>query len=78
MSAKDLRDRLNDLVGRKRRNEISSRDYYAGLLDLFSDLVANLKEELTQSISDEDVKKQSSILLISLKQQIDLLEKRGG
>lgn len=78
MSAKDLRDKLNALIGKKRRNEISSRDYYAGLLDIFSDLVANLKQELTKNISDEDVKKQSSLLLISLKQQIDLLDKRGG
>ncbi len=78
MSAKDLRDKLDALIGKKRRKEISSRDYYAGLLDIFSDLVANLKQELTASMSDEDVKKQSSILLISLKQQIDLLEKRGG
>ena len=78
MSAKDLRDKLNALIGKKRRNEISNRDYYAGLLDIFSDLVANLKQELTKNISDEDVKKQSSLLLISLKQQIDLLDKRGG
>lgn len=78
MSAKDLRDKLNALIGKKRRNEISNRDYYAGLLDIFSDLVANLKQELTKNISDEDVRKQSSLLLISLKQQIDLLDKRGG
>ena len=78
MSAKDLRDKLNTLIGKKRRNEISNRDYYAGLLDIFSDLVANLKQDLTKNISDEDVRKQSSLLLISLKQQIDLLDKRGG
>jgi len=48
------------------------------LLEIFSDLVLNLKDELAHNIKDEDVQKQSSILLISLRQQIDLLEKRGG
>ncbi len=78
MSAKDLRDKLNTLINRKKKNEISTRDYYAGLLEIFSDLVLNLKDELASNIKDEDIKKQSSILLISLRQQIDLLEKRGG
>ncbi len=78
MSAKDLRAKLNTLINRKKKNEISTRDYYAGLLEIFSDLVLNLKDELASNIKDEDIKKQSSILLISLRQQIDLLEKRGG
>ncbi len=76
MSARDLKSKLQDLTDRKKRNEITAKDYYSGLLDLFAELIGNLKEELMHNMKDEDVKRQSSLLLITLRQQIDLLEQR--
>ncbi|NPB05100.1 MAG: hypothetical protein GXO08_01825 [Aquificae bacterium] len=70
-----LLERLKELEERRKRGEISARQFYEGLLDL----LAQLKDALVrEDIAEEGVKKQIPLLLAFLKAQIGEMKSRGN
>jgi hypothetical protein len=65
---------LKELEEKRKRGEISVREFYHGLLNI----LAELKDALIrEDISDEQVKKQIPLLLAFIKSQIGEMEARG-
>ena len=70
-----LMEKLKQLETKRKNGEISSKEFYKGLLKLLKDLEEVLIKE---DISDADVKMQIPLLLTFIKSQIKKLEARGG
>jgi hypothetical protein len=70
-----LAEHLRELEEKRKRREISAKEFYRGLLTILGELKDALLDE---DISDEEVKKQIPLLLTFLKSQITKLGERGG
>ncbi len=66
---------LKELEEKRKKREISAKEFYHGLLNILGELKNVLVDE---DISEEQVKKQIPLLLAFLKSQISELEMRGG
>jgi len=67
-------NKLKELNEKRKRGELSAREYYAGLMELLIELANSLKEE---EISDADVKRQIPLLKVFISEQIKKMEGRG-
>jgi hypothetical protein len=65
---------LKELEERRKRREISAKEFYHGLLNILTELKDVL---LAENIAEEQVKKQIPLLLAFIKSQISELEMRG-
>jgi hypothetical protein len=68
-----LKDKLNELKTKRKKGEISEREYYMGLLELVKTLIDKLEGE---DISDTDVKKQIPLIVLFITDQISKMEDR--
>ncbi len=70
----EMESKLKELNQKRKRREISAREYYIGLMNLLIELAGSLKEE---EITDEDVKKQIPLLRVFISEQIKKMAGRG-
>lgn len=70
----EMGNKLKELNEKRKRGELSAREYYAGLMELLIELANSLKEE---EISDADVKRQIPLLKVFISEQIKKMEGRG-
>ena len=70
-----LMEKLKQLETKRKNGEISSKEFYKGLLEVLRDLEEILIKE---NISEADVKMQIPLLLTFIKSQLKKLEARGG
>jgi len=71
----EMKAKLDELNAKRKKGEISARDYYKGLMSLLAELAQALQEE---NISEEDVKKQIPLLKVFLTEQIKKMGERGN
>ena len=69
-----LTERLKAVEEKRKKGEISVKEFYAELLNILADLKDVLSHE---EISENDVKKQIPLLLAFIKDQISKLAERG-
>jgi hypothetical protein len=69
-----LLSHLKELEEKRKKREISAREFYHGLLNILAELKDVL---LAENINEEQVKKQIPLLLAFIKSQISELEMRG-
>ncbi len=74
MSSASLLQVLDELKEKRKKNELSPREFYLKLLDLVDDLMNDLRHE---DISEDDIKKQIPLILVFLEEQIEKLKERG-
>ncbi len=70
-----IETRLKELESSRRQGEITTREFYRGLLELVGVLSKELEEE---ELSEELIRKQIPFLLTFIKTQIKELRKRGN
>ena len=69
-----LQQKLKELEQRRKSGEISAKEFYKGLLQLFTELIDVLEKE---DISEQNIRRQIPLLLTFLKAQIKNLQDRG-
>lgn len=69
-----LTERLKVVEEKRKKGEISTKEFYTELLNILADLKEVLSHE---EISENDVKKQIPLLLAFIKDQISKLAERG-
>lgn len=69
-----LTEKLKEIEEKRKKGEISVKEFYSELLNILSDLKDVLSHE---DISENDVKKQIPLLLAFIKDQISKLAQRG-
>ncbi|NPA42283.1 MAG: hypothetical protein GXO18_08435 [Aquificae bacterium] len=74
MSSQGLKSKLEALKVERKEGKLTPKEFYKELLTLAVTLVEELKDE---DISDEDIKKQTPLVLAFLEDQIDKMEGRG-
>ncbi len=75
--ASEMESTLKDLIARRSKGEISSTDFYRGLLSLLRDVADSLVGELDAGMDEEAVKEQIPLILTILREQIGGLKGRG-
>ncbi|NPB08257.1 MAG: hypothetical protein GXN96_04940 [Aquificae bacterium] len=75
MASEKLEVALRSLEEKRKRGEISSVEFYRGLLDVLKLLDEELKKE---DLSETSVKKQIPLILSFIKSQIKELRSRGN
>jgi hypothetical protein len=69
-----LLEHLKELEEKRKRKEISAKEFYHGLLQILAELKDALQHE---EISEEQIRKQIPLLLAFIKSQISEMEQRG-
>ncbi len=72
--SEEMKQKLDELNTKRKNGELSTGDYYKGLMSLLSELAQALQEE---DIKEEDVKKQIPLLKVFLTEQIKKMGERG-
>jgi len=70
-----LLELVKELEEKRKRREISAKEFYHGLLSVLGELKDVL---LAENISEEEIKRQIPLLLTFLKSQIAKLGERGS
>ncbi len=68
-----LKNSLKELLLKRKNGEITTREFYGGLLELLADLKDALVRE---NINEKQIKKQIPLILAFLESQINELETR--
>lgn len=69
-----LAERLKAVEEKRKKGEISAKEFYAELLKILAELDDVL---INEEISEDDIKKQIPLLLTFIKDQISKLAQRG-
>ncbi|ADU97587.1 hypothetical protein [Thermovibrio ammonificans] len=76
MSVSDtMKDKLEKLNRKRKSGELSSREYYKGLMLLLVELADALQEE---DISELEVKRQIPVLKVFITEQLKKMKGRGN
>ncbi len=75
--AVDMEGTLKDLIERRTRGELSTKDFYRELLALLKDVSDSLLGELDAGMDEESIKEQIPLILTILREQIGGLKSRG-
>ncbi|WP_457755427.1 hypothetical protein [Thermovibrio ammonificans] len=76
MSVSDtMKDKLEKLNRKRKSGELSSREYYKGLMLLLVELADALQEE---DISELEVKRQIPVLKVFITEQLKKMKSRGN
>jgi len=70
-----LDQKLKELEEKRKNGELSSKDFYIGLLSLVAELVNELKAE---NINEAQIRQQIPLILTFLKSQIKKMADRGN
>ncbi len=68
-----LEKEYQELLKKRKMNEIGMKEYYKGLLKLLSQLAEDLKDE---NIDENEIKKQIPLLTVFISEQISKMKDR--
>ncbi len=75
MSSAELKKLLKELEDKRKSRQISSAEFYKGLLELLINLAQDLRGE---QIEDAQIRRQIPLLLTFIKAQIKNMAERGN